>query len=508
MNRIVVNGSEYSVSHLLDESEKLSRHLQRKYDFRPGDAALVCLANSYEHLVLTFALWRLKAEFHSLAPSSSDVLIAGVFNRGVYKVICIDGDQERRLLSSIQGLLFGDDCLSVKYTPETEVKIYSREITKIFEVNATETAPKESTFAWTRELYSQPNCTFFTSGSTGNSKGVVLEWQRILEKGRQVLDFYRATPDDCIFPLLPISHLYGLYLSIGAIDRKCDLILTRESAQPATIINSIKQNKVTILICPPLVSKFYFARGKIDPSLQDHLRIISMGGAAMPPEMLAHLRERLPRTKIIVSYGLVETYSTICAYEIQEKVKVPGLVGPIRFAKGFIARPGTSTKMPQGEIGELCITDGKLKRFADMSGDLSAHFTAEGYYRTGDLAMMDADGNVHLRGRIKEIINAGGLSIRPEEIEEVVLRHPMVQDCGAFGHTESDLEVVYLGVVLKCPDDQVDKTIQDLYNHCRDSLSVKMIPRKIIPVSKIPRGSLGKIQRKYLQEMALFGVKK
>ena len=146
------------------ESERLAIRLKNKFDIRPGDSVLVCLANSFEHLVLIFAIWKLKAEFHSLAPSSSDALLAGLFNRGAYKFICIDHAQEERLLTSVQGLLYGDDCISVRYTADSEVKIYSRESTKIKDYHSLKVPdPESDSGSWLRDLEHQRNCTFFTS---------------------------------------------------------------------------------------------------------------------------------------------------------------------------------------------------------------------------------------------------------------------------------------------------------------------------------------------------------
>ena len=129
-------------------------------------------------------------------------------------------------------------------------------------------------------------------------------------------------------------------------------------------------------------------------------------------------------------------------------------------------------------------------------------FTADGLFRTGDLVRLDEDGAITITGRLKEIINAGGLSIYPAEIEEALKRHPAVADCGVFGERAGELEVACAAVALREPSPADPQAlVEALYDYCRAHLASKMVPRRIVVVPSIPRGALGKIARAELRRL-------
>jgi len=109
----------------------------------------------------------------------------------------------------------------------------------------------------------------------------------------------------------------------------------------------------------------------------------------------------------------------------------------------------------------------------------------------------EPDGAITITGRLKEMINAGGLSINPSEIEEALKQHPAVVDCGVFGERAGNLEVACAAVVLRHTGSESERQriVDDLFDYCRTHLAAKMAPRRILTVDEIPRGALGKIAR-------------
>jgi long-chain acyl-CoA synthetase len=143
-----------------------------------------------------------------------------------------------------------------------------------------------------------------------------------------------------------------------------------------------------------------------------------------------------------------------------------------------------------------------------MKGYVEAHldaFTPDGLFRTGDLVHFERDGAITITGRLKDMINAGGLSIAPSEIEEAIKQHPAVADCGVFGEQAGQLEVTCAAVVLRQPWNETggdrEQIVDELLDHCRKHLAAKMVPRRIVAVAEIPRGALGKIARAELRAL-------
>jgi len=308
--------------------------------------------------------------------------------------------------------------------------------------------------------------------------------------------------------LLPLSHVYGAYFFLGALAFGADVVIERESATLATVAWSLTEHAPSIIACPPIVGGFLFGRRPVDLPMRRNLRILTMGGAAAPPAVTSKILGHLTDTRVFLSYGLSETYSTVCCNEVSRSGPRfdPCSVGVLAFgAFGQIRHTDTDDPVHNGDVGELCIggtiTSGYFRAGALPQRD---GFTRDGLFRTGDLACMNEHGEISIRGRLKEMINAGGLSIVPSEIEEVIKRHSNVLDCGVFGERNGEIEVVCAAVVIDEPSlAEGDHTalIEDIFRHCGSHLSKKMVPRRIILVDAIPRGHLGKIRRAALSAM-------
>jgi acyl-CoA synthetase (AMP-forming)/AMP-acid ligase II len=289
---------------------------------------------------------------------------------------------------------------------------------------------------------------------------------------------------------------------MGAVAQGADCITYRESASPAALAEGLVDHAATLVVCPPIVGAFLFGRHGVQPAVRDRLRVLSMGGAATTREQAERIRGALPRTRVFLSYGLAETYSTICCNEVSLADSNLASVGPLRFgAFGEARDPTSGLSVAPGETGELCVGGTIMNGYFDVHVD---GFTADGLFRTGDLVHVDRDGAITITGRLKEMINAGGLSISPSEIEEALKQHPAVADCGVFGEQAGDLEVTCAAVVLHGAHAAAgtERIVDELFDHCRTHLAAKMVPRRILTVAAIPRGALGKIARAELRALS------
>jgi long-chain acyl-CoA synthetase len=302
-------------------------------------------------------------------------------------------------------------------------------------------------------------------------------------------------------PILPLSHVYGLYCLVGAMDLGADCILCSESSSPAALAGGLAEHAATVAVCPPIVGAFLFGRRGCAPAIRDRLRVLSMGGAATTPEQAKRILQALPRTRVFLSYGLAETYSTVCCNEVSLPGADPASVGRLSFgAFGEARDPASGRAVAPGEIGELCLGGSIMEGYVGAQAEA---FTPDGLFRTGDLVRMSPEGAITITGRLKEMINAGGLSIYPAEIEETLKRHPAVADCGVFGERAGELEVVCAAVALRDPGapGEPQRILDELLDHCRAHLALKMVPRRIVIVPSIPRGALGKIARAELRKL-------
>ncbi|REK22897.1 MAG: long-chain fatty acid--CoA ligase [Planctomycetota bacterium] len=494
MSELIFEGKRTDLAELWQRAQVLAVELAEGHRVGPGANVLLTLEFSDAALELLAASWLLQARCVLLPPTCSRALFESVVAQFAPAAIGIDSRNER-LRSGLER-----DSMTVGDADGGHVVVYTAEGTGAAGEAVVPSSPPASLRTL---LEDQPQPVFFTSGSTSQAKGVVLEWPRILDKGEAVLEHYRVADDERVVPILPFSHVYGLYPVLGALARGASCVLCRETVPPGEIAQAISRERASVVICPPLTAQFLFGRHAPSAVVQENLRVLSLGGAAMAADVLEQIRQNLPQTQLYLSYGLAETYSTICCVDVSAEPERVSTVGPARFLAEVQARdPNSGHPVPRGEIGELCIGGQITSGYYGAEHDRQTYFAADGWLRTGDLGCVDEQGYVSIRGRLKETINAGGLSIDPSEIEEVVLAHPSVQDCGVVGAERMNREYPVAAVVLDAAaTDGADEAtaIEELFAHCRRQLSAKLVPGKIVVVAEIPRGALGKIERATLK---------
>ncbi|MFN3374235.1 MAG: class I adenylate-forming enzyme family protein, partial [Chloroflexus sp.] len=157
----------------------------------------------------------------------------------------------------------------------------------------------------------------------------------------------------------------------------------------------------------------------------------------------------------------------------------------------------TRQPLPVGQIGEIQVRGPHLfQGYWRNPVATAAAFTADGWFNSGDLGFVDADGYFHITGRSRDLIISGGYNIYPREVEEVLAQHPAVAECAVYGQPDPDLGEVPVAAVVIRPYPPVTAT--ELIDHCRANLAAYKRPRAIRFVSALPRNALGKVQRHLL----------
>jgi len=508
MSQLIFEGKQRDLADLFERGRAVATTLAQEHGVTADSNVLVTLEFSDTAIEALIAVWLLKARCVMLPPSCSSTLFGSVLETFSPQAICVDSHNERlRELLPGEATLLGDN--ADKQVAVARTTSHATDAANASDDTAGE-LPGTPPDDWHAFLNDQPEVIFFTSGSTSQAKGVVLEWEKILKKGEAVVTHYQLVPGQRVMPILPYSHVYGLYPVLGAFSLGIDTIVCRETIAPGEIAQSITRDEANVVICPPLTAQFLFGRHAPSETVQSQLRVVALGGAAMSPEVLEAIRTNLPHTQLYLSYGLAETYSTICCVDVSAEPECFATVGPARFLAEVEARdPATGESVAAGEIGELCIGGQITSGYYGNEHPREQYFTTDGWLRTGDLGTVDERGYVSIRGRLKETINAGGLSIDPSEIEEVLLAHPLVTDCGVCGLIRNNREFPAAAVVIDTAatagqnnSESADEAelVKQLFAHCREHLSSKLVPGKIALVDAIPRGALGKIERATLKK--------
>jgi len=250
----------------------------------------------------------------------------------------------------------------------------------------------------------------------------------------------------------------------------------------------------------PTIHQVLLARADSDSAPHRGLRFIRSCSAALAPATLAQLERRFG-APVLEAYGMTEAAHQVASNPPPPRPHKPGTVGVGTAEVAVIDDAGhhLGANMP----GEVVVRGPTVMRGYRNNPEANAAAFIDGWFRTGDRGVLDADGYLALIGRIKELINRGGEKISPAEVDAVLLEHPAVAEAAAFGIPDAKYgEEICAAVVLKA-----DADANELAAYCRSRLADFKVPKAFHIVAALPKGPTGKIQRRELSAMFKPGAK-
>ena len=340
---------------------------------------------------------------------------------------------------------------------------------------------------------SAPSLILYTSGSTGRPKGAVFSHDALTFANHSwAQPVMGLSADDTVLVAVPLAHSLGLNGGLLAPLLTGATVVILERFTPEAVFAAIKQHRVTVLpavatIFRRLLNSPAFARADFSS-----LRVAVAGAAPCPWELALEWSEKTA-TRIVRGYGMTELFRPL-SFRSNDPHDIPDAVG--RAVPGVRIRTIVDEETSRDGIGELWI-----KSPAMMDGYLDApdetrEVISDGWFKTGDLAIVSPEGYVQIVGRKRERILRGGYSVFPQEIEAVLLSHPAVAEAAVVGVPDVDLgEEVAAFVSLKRT---VKVASEDLLDYCRDHLARYKYPRRVYILADLPKGPTGKILKSVL----------
>jgi acyl-CoA synthetase (AMP-forming)/AMP-acid ligase II len=331
-----------------------------------------------------------------------------------------------------------------------------------------------------------------TSGSTGRPKRVPLAHANLTISAGNVARSYALGPDDVSLCVMPLFHVHGLVASTLATLATGGTVVVPGKFNPLSFWRVANDYGVTWYSAVPTLHQLLLARAdpaSPRPAGAEKLRFIRSCSASLPPQLMQDL-ETAFGAPVLEAYGMSEAAHQMATNPLPPAGRKPGSVG-----RGTDVRISIMDKegrhLPTGEAGEVVIQGPNVIRGYENNPEANASSFVDGWFRTGDQGVLDADGYLTLVARIKELINRGGEKISPREIDEVLLAHPAVAEAVCFGVPHPTWgEEVAAAVVVR---DGV--TEADLLAYCRERLADFKRPKQIHITDAIPRTATGKIQR-------------
>ncbi|NNE23714.1 MAG: AMP-binding protein [Rhizobiales bacterium] len=334
-----------------------------------------------------------------------------------------------------------------------------------------------------------------TSGTTSQPKVVPLTHLNICHSAINTANALGLSSNDRLLSVLPLYHAHGLISGLMSSLAAGASIVCMRQFDATEFFRYLDEFQPTWYTAVPAIHQAILAEAHEHKHvLKGHsLRLIRSASASLPVQRFNEL-EHLFEVPVIETYGMTEAASQIASNPLPPMQQKPGSVGRSAGPEITILNSNGEHCPPGGE-GEIALRGPNLARGYDNPSVTGKDLLTDGWFRTGDLGYLDADGYLYIVGRTKELINRGGEKIAPGKIEEVVLGHPAVAEAIAFSIPHPRLgEDVAAAVVLK---PQANATVQNLRSFALDSnkLTHAEIPRHIVFVDTIPKSTTGKIQR-------------
>ena len=515
-------GTKCSFGGLVEKIKKISAAYS-SIGVRKGDIVTIIMPNTPEAVISIYALNRMGAVANILHPLSAQEEIKDHINRVNSKVllavdICaekianiIDGTKLKTVIVASAGdsmpfimkKLYALKCIkSFKYDKSDKRYISWNEFAK-------KQAPVKECKP-TGEQNKEVAVILHSGGTTGTPKDIMLSNYNFNSFGIQaVLTLRDVHAGDKILAILPIFHGFGLgvCVHVSFCFGACSVLIPQFNAKQFTSI--IKKHKPSMLFgVPTLYDALLKAKGmdKIDFSF---LKYAVSGGDTLPEKLEKAVNEFFAAhnsdVKLCEGYGMTEGLAALCL-SVGDSYKSRTIGKPLIGTEMCIVEPGTTNVLPAGEDGELCVSGptvmiGYRNNPEETANTLLTHADGKIWLHTGDMAMIDADGFVHYKLRIKRMMITSGFNVYPTQIENVVEELDYVEKCVVVSVPHQyKKEVAKAYIVLKNGKEKSDATKEEIRSYCKKKLMHYSVPYIYEFVDVLPKTAYNKIDFMKLQK--------
>ena len=341
----------------------------------------------------------------------------------------------------------------------------------------------------------------YTSGTTGQPKGAKMNNGNILFNVKNCLVAHSFRHEDVHLLVVPMFHCTPLYSLLPASAYLGSTIVIAPRPHIGEVAELIQQHRVTAFIGVPTLFHFLVTMRDFDKYDFSSLKMVSYAGATMPMQTIQRLKDRLPWVELRNFFGLTETTSVTHVLPGPDALERADSVGKVLPDVGAMIADGEGKPLPPGQIGELCFRQENIvPGYWNRPGMLEESIR-DGWFHTGDLAYVDHDGYLYLRGRSKDMIIVGGENVYANEVEAVIMSHGEVLDCAVVGVEATGVRS-YLGELVKAvvvAEEGAELSEAHIKRHCAQHLASYKVPQLVEFRAELPRNPSGKVLKRELR---------
>lgn len=464
---------------------------------KSGDRVGIWSPNCYEWTLLQYATAKIGAIMVNINPAYRTSELIYVINQSglsyIFSAIQFKTSHYKKMIEDAR-----------EFTDTLRKEVYWGESWEYFLAQGKKVSDEKLQSYEAKVQFDDPVNIQYTSGTTGNPKGVTLTHHNILNNAYFIGVRMNYTDKDRVCIPVPFYHCFGMVIgNLCCTAHGATMVIPNDSFDATKTLEVVERERCTSLYGVPtmFISELYtLDRHPYDLS---SLRTGVMAGALCPPEIMKRVKEQMNMHEITICYGMTETSPV----STQTRIGVPfekqiHSVGTIQdHIEIKIINPETKAIVPRGESGELCTRGYSVMLKYWNSPQATAQVIDEQrWMHSGDLAMMDEDGYIHISGRIKDLIIRGGENISPKEIEDFLYTYEGVMDAQVIGVPSKKFGEEVMAWIK--PNEGVTLTEEELRNFCKDRIAHYKVPRYWKFVNEFPMTISGKIRKVEMREIA------
>ncbi|ENW31206.1 long-chain-fatty-acid--CoA ligase [Acinetobacter lwoffii] len=487
------------------KSKRFANALQQ-LGLAQGDRVATIAWNNHRHLESWYAISGSGLVCHTINPRLFPEQLIFIINDAADRVVLFDKTfvplikAVKALLSSVEHFICLDAADPAVREAIPEVQFYDDLI-----------AGQNADFEWPTLDENSASSLCYTSGTTGNPKGVLFSHRSTVLHSYAIIlpDSLNVSAADIMLPVVPMFHVNAWGTPYAAAMVGCTLVLPGPGLDGASLVNLIDNYQVSVALGVPTIWQGLIAAANQSGSKLESLKRNVVGGSACPPAMLRAFKEQF-NCETIHAWGMTEISPLGTANQLktkhlhlsdEEKLQ-------IRLSQG---RPpfGVDLRLTDAEKGTHEIErDGQTTGNLQVKGHwvISHYFgkeesalTADGWFDTGDIATLDQDGFMKLSDRSKDLIKSGGEWISSVELENIAMGHPEIAMAAVIAAQHPKWDERPVLIAIKKPGSQLSET--DLLEYYADKVAKWQIPDRVVFVDAIPLSGTGKMLKKDLREL-------
>lgn len=492
----VVDGeSRLSYAFLLAQAQRLAAGL-RDLGLHKGDVISFQLPNWWESMVVNLAASLGGWAVNPIVPIYRDAEVGFILNDCQAKVIFVP--QQFRSINYVQMLeriaADGGACPLVVTVRGTNVPAN----VPTYENLGVNSAP------WTGN-HTEPDdlkLVLYTSGTTGRPKGVLHSHNTLMAELQAITDFWQMTVCDVVFMPSPVTHITGYTYALEYVFFRGLKVVLMDRWDTLQAIELIQKEGASITVAATPFLAELTAAVESTGALLPTFRLFASGGAPVAPDLVRRASQAMPNCMVCRVYGSSESPTVTLGISSPENQELGAVTdGQIVNNEVRIVDPETGASMAAGEIGEIIVRGPEVMLAYSSAADTQDAMDADGFFHTGDIGSLSADGYITVTGRKKDLIIRGGENLSPKEVEDILHAHPDVLEAAIVAMPHKRLgETPCAYVVLKSGKCMtLDQMVDYLDAKC---LAKQKFPEQLFVVDALPKTASGKVLKQALRTRA------